>query len=330
MADGRIGHAELDVAGATLMLSEEHPEIGVTGPSSSDGVPVTIHLEVGDVDAAIHRAVAAGARLERAAADYDHGRNGVLRDPFGHRWLISAAPLEPGLRSGDIGYVSLWVPDVERAAAFFSAVLGWRYLAASGPRGRRVERAALEHGLWGGIDPPTLFCCYAVDDIGATTARIAAAGGSAEVPHSEPYGLVSAGTDDQGVHFAVFQPPGGLGSGGSGPPNGTRQGDLAYVTMEVADSERTRVFYGHVLGWHFTAGSVADGWQVDDVAPMVGISGGHGAATTVPMYRVDDIVAAVAAVRTAGGTASEPASQPYGITSACADDQGTRFYLGQL
>ena len=32
MPDGRVGHAELDVAGARLMLSEEHPEIGVVAP----------------------------------------------------------------------------------------------------------------------------------------------------------------------------------------------------------------------------------------------------------------------------------------------------------
>ena len=91
MANGTIGHAELDLGGATLMLSEEHPEIGVAAPVRGEGVPVTIHLEVTDVDAVIVSAVGAGARLERPAADYDYGRNGVIRDPFGHRWLISAA-----------------------------------------------------------------------------------------------------------------------------------------------------------------------------------------------------------------------------------------------
>jgi uncharacterized protein len=62
----------------------------------------------------------------------------------------------------------------------------------------------------------------------------------------------------------------------------------------------------------------------------VGISGGHETATTVPMYRVDDIRAAADAVRAHGGTATDPQAQPYGITSTCTDDQGIRFYLGQL
>jgi len=63
---------------------------------------------------------------------------------------------------------------------------------------------------------------------------------------------------------------------------------------------------------------------------MVGISGGHDVATTVPMYSVDDIATAVRAVRERGGVATDPERQPYGIASTCSDDQGTRFYLGQL
>ncbi len=109
-----------------------------------------------------------------------------------------------------------------------------------------------------------------------------------------------------------------------------RRGDLVYVTMEVVDSSRARAFYAHVLGWRYSSGPVADGWQVDDVQPMVGLSGGHEQATTVPMYVVDDIEDAVRAVRHAGGSATQPEAQPYGITATCSDDQGTRFYLGQL
>ena len=132
------------------------------------------------------------------------------------------------------------------------------------------------------------------------------------------------------MRFAVFEPPGGTAAGGSPPPAGTGQGDLAYVTMEVVDSARSRTFYGSVLRWGFTPGRVADGWQVEGVVPMVGLSGGHDAATTVPMYRVDDIASAVRHVRDAGGSATDPETQPYGISSTCTDDQGTRFYLGQL
>jgi uncharacterized glyoxalase superfamily protein PhnB len=86
---GRIGHAELDFGGTTLMLSDEYPEYGVKGPRGLAAVPVTIHLHVDNADEVIARAVAAGAELERPPQDQFYGeRSGTLRDPFGHRWNI--------------------------------------------------------------------------------------------------------------------------------------------------------------------------------------------------------------------------------------------------
>jgi PhnB protein len=86
---GRIGHAELDFGGATLMLSDEHPEAGILGPGSIGGTSVSIHLHVDDADALIARAVEAGATLLRPARDQFYGeRSGSVRDPFGHEWLI--------------------------------------------------------------------------------------------------------------------------------------------------------------------------------------------------------------------------------------------------
>lgn len=86
---GRIGHAELDFNGSTLMLCDEYPEYNITGPSAAKGTSVSIHLHVDNADAVIQRAVDAGATLEMAPKDAFYGeRSGVVRDPFGHRWLI--------------------------------------------------------------------------------------------------------------------------------------------------------------------------------------------------------------------------------------------------
>lgn len=86
---GRVGHAELDFGSATIMLSEEFPEIGIRSASSIGATPVTIHLHVDDADTMIQQAVAAGAELEREPSDAFYGeRSGAVRDPFGHRWLI--------------------------------------------------------------------------------------------------------------------------------------------------------------------------------------------------------------------------------------------------
>src|SRR6476661_3957695 len=73
MDDDRIGHAELAVAGATLYLADEYPELGLTGPD--DGrVSVSLHLSVPDVDAAFERAVRLGATSIRPLSDAPHGR----------------------------------------------------------------------------------------------------------------------------------------------------------------------------------------------------------------------------------------------------------------
>jgi uncharacterized protein len=63
---------------------------------------------------------------------------------------------------------------------------------------------------------------------------------------------------------------------------------------------------------------------------MAGFAGGVAQPRVVPMFRVDDIQAAVERVRAAGGTAGEPMHEGYGIRAECVDDQGTVFYLGQL
>ena len=64
MPHGRVGHAELELAGGVIYLAEEHPEIGVRAPQPG-GVPVSLVLTVADVDDVAGAAVAAGARLDR-------------------------------------------------------------------------------------------------------------------------------------------------------------------------------------------------------------------------------------------------------------------------
>jgi PhnB protein len=86
---GRIGHAELEFGAITLMLSDEFPECGILGPQPDAAVPFSIHLHVENADAMIERALEAGATLERPAQDEFYGeRGGVVRCPFGHRWMI--------------------------------------------------------------------------------------------------------------------------------------------------------------------------------------------------------------------------------------------------
>ncbi|HTO07463.1 MAG TPA: VOC family protein [Myxococcota bacterium] len=87
---GRLGHADIEIEGATIMLSDEWPEGGVFSPQTLGGSPVSVHLYVKNVDALTRRALAAGATEVRPVADQPYGdRSGTIRDPFGHRWMLS-------------------------------------------------------------------------------------------------------------------------------------------------------------------------------------------------------------------------------------------------
>lgn len=86
---GRVGHAEVKIGPATLMLSDEYPEFGIQGPRSIGGTSVSIHIHASDVDRLFEQAVAAGATVVRPLQNQFYGeRSGTVRDPFGHEWLL--------------------------------------------------------------------------------------------------------------------------------------------------------------------------------------------------------------------------------------------------
>src|SRR5262249_21885150 len=196
--------------------ADEFPEIGVRAPDPA-GVPVSLVLSVADVDNVVTAAVEAGARLDRQPYEEHGHRSATVTDPYGHRWLLHAplpgAVAEPAgaagsgaarLRQGDISYVSLWVRDVARAAAFYGAVLGLEYLPAHEQRGRQAPGSAPPQGLWEVADGPAVFCSYVVDDTAAAVARVRAAGGQAAGPAAPA---------------PARPPPGGGGGRAAGAPD---------------------------------------------------------------------------------------------------------------
>jgi PhnB protein len=88
--DGRVGHAEISIEGARIMLADEFPEIDFKSPETLGGSTVHIQLNVPDVDAFVRRAIDAGATIVRPVEDQFYGaRSGQLRDPFGYTWSVS-------------------------------------------------------------------------------------------------------------------------------------------------------------------------------------------------------------------------------------------------
>lgn len=324
MDDGRVGHAELALGGGTLYLADEYPEIGLRAPAPQ-AVSVSLMLAVADTDAALERARAAGAGVQREPYENYGSRSAAIIDPFGHRWMLSGpvtGAVVP-IQHGDVGYVSVWTPDSNRARAFYGHVLGWTYE----PGSHLVAKEGLHAGIFAGDGSPDLFCCYAVTDVAATRQSIFDGGGQAGEVEEQEHGLVVDATDPWGTPFAVFQP-----NPGEPRPalNGVGPGDLSYLTYEVVDSAAFRAFYSKVLFWSYEPGRVADGWQIQNTHPMAGVAGGSAENVAVPMWTVADIDTAVARVREAGGTViDEPSQQSYGRSALCIDDQGSRFYLGE-
>ncbi len=86
---GRIGHAELQLGPAVLMVSDAFPEYGLNAPAGDQDIGCAVHLHVEDADAMAARAEAAGATVLMPPTDQFYGeRSCRLRDPFGHTWLI--------------------------------------------------------------------------------------------------------------------------------------------------------------------------------------------------------------------------------------------------
>jgi PhnB protein len=105
---GRIGHAEITIGNALVMIADEHPEMGIRGPRALGGSPVTLVVQVDDVDAVATQAVAAGAKVVFPVKDQFYGeRSGRFEDPFGHVWILSThvedvSPEEMQRRYGEL------------------------------------------------------------------------------------------------------------------------------------------------------------------------------------------------------------------------------------
>lgn len=88
--DGRIAHAELELAGSMVMLSDPFEQANARPPTELGGTSCAVMFYVDDVDAAIEKAVEAGATVSMPAEDQFWGdRYGKLTDPFGHEWQLA-------------------------------------------------------------------------------------------------------------------------------------------------------------------------------------------------------------------------------------------------
>lgn len=92
--NGKIGHSEFRLGSQTLFLADEYPSmeaVGVKSPSALGGTSLNLWLRVDDLEAALERALAAGAQLVMPieTMTVDEGRRCRIADPAGHAWTLT-------------------------------------------------------------------------------------------------------------------------------------------------------------------------------------------------------------------------------------------------
>jgi PhnB protein len=232
----RIGHAEIEIAGAPIMLSDEFPDYGSFSPQTIGGSPVKIHLYVDDVDALARQAVAAGATMVRPVEDQFYGdRSGQLADPFGYTWIVStrketvsaqevqrrfdammqagalSQPAQPGKSVSPIrkGFhtvtpylmVNQAAELIDFVKKVFSATEDFRSTGSAG--GLHCELRLRDSvmmigggGAWHGTPSPTALHLYVPDTDAVYRRALEAGATSLRAPADQPYGDRDASVRD--------------------------------------------------------------------------------------------------------------------------------------
>jgi uncharacterized glyoxalase superfamily protein PhnB len=93
-ANGLIVHAAIRVGQSVISMAQEMKSWQLLGPAATGGSPVLLHLTLADPDAACARMVERGGAVVIPIKDRPYGkREGRVRDPFGHLWVLSQ-PIE--------------------------------------------------------------------------------------------------------------------------------------------------------------------------------------------------------------------------------------------
>jgi predicted enzyme related to lactoylglutathione lyase len=180
---------------------------------------------------------------------------------------------------GVTSWVDIEQPDVDRATAFYGAVLGWTFRQATPPGVEpRYVIAQVDGqdaaGIGGAPDggDPSWRTYVAVDDIETVLDRVSAAGGTVT---AGPNVAGEGGTwaelaDGEGAVLRLWQPRRRLGAQVTNVPGAWNFSDL-----HTSDPAAARELYGRLFGWTF-----AD----LGFATMIAVPGygDHLAATTDP------------------------------------------------
>ncbi len=240
--------------------------------------------------------------------------------------------------AGTPAWADLNAPDHRAAQEFYAAVLGWEFLPDAGPE---MGFYAMAHrggkpiaGIGEGEGPPAWTTYLATDDVDATLAKVAEAGGTLLAgPHTiEPSGRFAVLADPLGAVVGLWQSAEHTGASIVNEP-----GAMIWNESYGEDLAAAKAFYGHVFGYGFSDMG-APGFEFTTVdlgdGRAVGGLGGPGSkpAGTAPCWTVyfatDDTEAALARAVALGGRALDgPRPSPFGTMATVAGPAGEVFVL---
>jgi uncharacterized glyoxalase superfamily protein PhnB len=234
---GRVGHAEVMIGSARLMLSDEHPEINVLSPETIGGSAFSMSLYVDDVDATFAHAVSHGSTVVHEPVDQFYGeRSAQIVDPFGYRWNLqapaeqidqaemerraaeggyhtpeqsTAQPTASAPRPVEIGYFTIGIANADNVRDFYRELCGWELHGEPGGEGYHIANTALPGGLASRTETPTTTIFLRVDDIRAMVAKVRELGGEATEPELHPSGWNAHCRDLEGSAFDLWEPAAG-------------------------------------------------------------------------------------------------------------------------
>nr|WP_202238591.1 VOC family protein [Streptomyces sp. SN-593] len=249
---------------------------------------------------------------------------------------------------GAPNWLDLGSRDVEGAAAFYRALLGWEFRPA-GPDAGGYGTFELDGQSVAGLGPitdegatPAWTLYFETADADATSKAVEEAGGTVRFAPFDigEQGRIAGYCDPSGAEFAVYQPGTVRGLDRTGA------GALCWAELYTTDAERAKRFYATVLDWDAVDMPLAGDAGVYTVVsrPGGGQAGSHGGIMQLtaeqlpeglcywqPYFGVADADGVVAAASSHGATLLMPSTHVDGIgrIALLRDPEGAFFAVLQ-
>ncbi|MHA4779694.1 VOC family protein [Streptomyces sp. MSC1_001] len=247
-------------------------------------------------------------------------------------------------------WLDLGAPDVQAAADFYGAVLGWEYESMGESEDMEGGMFKKDGKIVGGLGKLTeegarsaWMIYYSVTDADATTRAVEQAGGTVRVAPMDldEWGRMAQYTDPLGGQFAVWQPGTNKGVDLVDEP-----GSLSWTELYTTDTAAAKEFYGGVLGWWYSDMDMPGGGGTYSVITPAGLPEDrmHGGLMGMaekdltltggrpywhPVFAVTDCDAAAAKVVEHGGTVQMGPEDVEGVgrLAVCLDPSNADFVL---